>query len=1584
MSSWPTEITQLISEVDQLTAAVNVKKSSLDQIVVNAQNSSLLAANSAIAAANSAAAALASFQTAEGHKNTAVGVYGSLAAQQTALANAQNASMNASFAADSASSIQQQNLSGINVAALHRSPNAITSMFIYDTSKDSDGGAWTEKCQHTSWYNEPIMGKWLGAQASETLARIAGATMGAQLVANGDFSGGTTGWTATSGTFTVENGRARVVGANGRANGSAFATVVGRTYEVIATIVSSTATSFINARRGDTNASLASVNSIGEQRFIFTAASTTSYISIDNGGTAGTDAVFDNVSVREVTAITTASGDYYQSTADGRFYRLWKNLLSSSRDPFTSSSVVAKADAGVNAPTGDQYVRITELAGTGPGKRFFNQTLTTIAGRMVFSFYAKENVGGRWISFRENTTTGFAFDFQPSTGAVANYGGSASASNVFVETVSAGVYRVSCAIDFTSAASRSISLDIRPGAGQSSIYVGDNVSGFDVTSVQLEAGSTSSTYELKASGVGSVSEVFRGNKRDFPRLAGIVAETNGITVYDLTERGVNGSFPMWKSFRTHNHAIAASYEHTLFISRGTLASTVCLAGLVCVGSTNAGGGNPANGGGLHVFDFPLDRIYSRIGNYGGDTGRMIAMHEYASVASNGVAHRHNLPSIANIAVNAVAATVLPDAPVDPVTGLRVPTIAVATAGGVSVIRQDGVVRNSSSTSAFQQVAFSRGNLVWSGIVTEPVLSRRVTSDLPAAFIPDQFYRRDTGEVIDAFPRVGNSNSGSNLVRQMLNGVVIAHTGGPLAHLLVQGTKINDVRSRGLVAKVSNTFNTGWMTGDIRRTYLSDTVVGSVTGGELVTDGSFSSGVGDWQAGTGTTVTNEGGELRLQPSSSFKGAYLNVAVAVGITYRVRLSVRVSGVNSGFIRIGSNAYTADMAWNGSYLDTNTNTNNSVRTVDMLIVATSPTLGIGVICSTGVFDLYVDNVSVAAVAQDRSYKAARASITGTITRSQLASGTSLVGYSGFSADNYLREPYSADLDFGTGEWTASAWVNYSHGNPNANLRANPEVASGMSALIVQSDVETAPNGTLTADKIVATATNDVHFGGGSFTNTSSSFVVSIYAKKGEYDYLTLGGGSGDWFGWARAIFDLNLGRCKVLSGFPYGTVSNPTMVDVFGDGSWWRCSVIVSGGNIFYYGPNPTYDQTGSGSFTGDGVSGVFIWGVMINQGTAPGVYTPGQTVVYNPRPGARIVSRGHASGPFIDLSVDGYGYLTATAFDGTTTRIVTTSAAYNTGQWLKACVNYTTDGTLAILVNGREVATTRGNPLLTLNNSNAVLTIGNSFVLDAPFPGSIALLKLGATVPTPEQETFIYEQEKQLFRANAASVLPDSNPIVDMSYDDTTDRWVALSSTNESYWTGLVRNSVTPVPAGSYSRIATTSGIELTARTTTNPGVDVTIPEYILREELLKRSEPQSRLNRQVATFDYVGGFTGNITTGSTAIASVTNLTYPVSYIGARVNGTGIPANTTITGVSGTTIYISAPATATTTGASITFQDFELPVGYTAEMVSSSGIVRREGSTADYTRLFDGFIETIRFAVDPGATAHVQIKASRPIS
>ena len=45
-----------------------------------------------------------------------------------------------------------KNLSQINSEIA----DTATDIFVYDTRKDSDGGAWRKRTQHTSWYNETL------------------------------------------------------------------------------------------------------------------------------------------------------------------------------------------------------------------------------------------------------------------------------------------------------------------------------------------------------------------------------------------------------------------------------------------------------------------------------------------------------------------------------------------------------------------------------------------------------------------------------------------------------------------------------------------------------------------------------------------------------------------------------------------------------------------------------------------------------------------------------------------------------------------------------------------------------------------------------------------------------------------------------------------------------------------------------------------------------------------------------------------------------------------------------------------------------------------------------------------------------------------------------------------------------------------------------------------------------------------------------------------------------------------------------------------------------------------------------------
>jgi hypothetical protein len=1279
MNAAATNVYNNAVEADADAVAADASRVAAAASQSSAAASASTATTQAAAASASASAAAASATTANtkageaaGSAASALAIYGNTAAQQAGVIAAQNAASVAAGHAASASSVVQQDLSGVNAAALHRSPNAITAMFVYDTSKDSDGGAWTEKCQHTSWWNEAVFGRWLGARATEDQARFLGASVGAELA--GAILNGTAGW-SFSGNATVAGG---AVVFNVAPNSGALAQynpilTSGKWYQAVITL---TGVGRLDVQFGSTGTNVTMFAPGTYSVYGVASGATPTVLTLNCPSSSVTNFVgsVSALSVREVTATTTAANDYFQLTTDGKFYRLNKNLL-------TNTATLS------------------------------TQTQWLTAGTYTLS----------------STTA--------SSGSVA-VSGAATASHT------AG----GAATTFTVATSGNVTFTVTGS----------------VTTAQCELGSTATTYE--ASGASRVTRVFRGNKRDFPRLAAILSADASVNIYDLTEPGL----PMWMSIAGNWRGPSDPISNilTLLLGGGTVTGLSAVNGVLAIACNN-NTNEP-----IKFINFISERAEGGIYRYRGTIAeRNSELGHVAATSALG---------LTSSTAYAVSGTVLSNAPIDPVSGLPSPTFAVAHAGGISIIRNERESVHSSSTSSFDTVTLT------------PSLLTAGRAD--GTF----YYAANPGQLGASFTLSTRTNSQAPDFGQGNTSKLVASSRADILRdsstsALVQRLRNHETDpARGLAATITNLFNTGHQPGDIRRTFLSDNAAGSVVGTELLTNGTFATDTTGWTAVSGTpTLSVSSGILTISTNHSI---YQAVQLQIGRSYRLTITGLTAGngvANGANIRINS---TLDSQWtNGDYFRTDTPT--ALQRV--VITARHSTVYLIIDNKNSSAYITIDDVSIKGVVADRSYKARGADVTGTLTCSEVAAAAELVAYSGFSVSNYAQEPYSADLDFGTGEWSCSAWAN---------------IASGNSAA---------------------------------------------------------------------------------------GT-----------------------------------------------------------------------------------IAAREHTSGAYIRLGITTANAFTASVFDGTTTRSVTTGAR-RTATWQKVEVCYTTDGTLSIRTNGVEVSTARGNPLLTLNNSSSTLTIGNSQALDAPFPGSIALLKLSATVPTAEQSVWMYEQEKQLFRAGAKCCLPDSGNIVDLTYDDATDRWIAVSAANESEWAGLVRTSVTPVPAGSYTRAAAASGIQLLARSTTNPGVDVSIPAYGLREELVRRAEAAARLNKDLVAFDYVGGFTATTVNGNTAITSVANLSYPGSVVGAAVTGSGIPAGATIVAISGTTVYLSAAATASASGVQINFTDFHLPVGYEAEEVSSAGTAKQEGATKDWTRRFDGFRETIRFGTAPGNTTWVQIQASRSV-
>ena len=193
-------------------------------------------------------------------------------------------------------------------------------------------------------------------------------------------------------------------------------------------------------------------------------------------------------------------------------------------------------------------------------------------------------------------------------------------------------------------------------------------------------------------------------------------------------------------------------------------------------------------------------------------------------------------TIVNNTVNDCAMTVLPNAPTDPATGLEIPTIAVATDGGVSVIKDDGTVVDSSSSTLSRQVMFDGLSLFYNVDGTTTWL--RNVDDISTAtdgFIFDHNVGRFLTGTTD-YPALGYSNQ-ENPFAPLGNKVYAVGNAVQARGLFTyqKGDRIGSGKGDGMVAYTTSTYNTGWMPGSIKMAALADTTAETLSGSNLITN-----------------------------------------------------------------------------------------------------------------------------------------------------------------------------------------------------------------------------------------------------------------------------------------------------------------------------------------------------------------------------------------------------------------------------------------------------------------------------------------------------------------------------------------------------------------------------------------------------------------------------------------------------------------------------------------------------------------------------------------------------------------------------
>jgi len=554
--------------------------------------------------------------------------------------------------------------------------------------------------------------------------------------------------------------------------------------------------------------------------------------------------------------------------------------------------------------------------------------------------------------------------------------------------------------------------------------------------------------------------VTRGARKEFPAVAVIVVTNNSdatpstLVIYD----GDDPNLPMWMQYnRDTNQDPFFDYSTpgSNHLGNYEATSVSALNGIICLGTYRSAGALSNLNAGIRQFRFIEDECY--VTNDDKTVKFPTRIADRAVVTTEYYEHSNN--SIVNVNVLDVAMTVLPNTPISDSSGLPRPTIAVATDGGVSVIKPDGnfqetIVDITSNTIIHHEprnIDFFGTRLLWTegnnyDLQDRAFLNAEVpTSDtalshtgaLPSGYIgyglgqgASNIYNNLSGftSLNNEYPSPRERKfciSGSN------NTIVLGCKHAPNGGLeqIYQNTRFPD---QGSIATLASSYNSGWKYGDCRGAYLTETDTTDATRTNLITTDAFFSGDGsdtsDWNS-SGATLSVNNGKLKILTSSQGY-AWRSFTTVIGKQYAFTAVIASDGNASVWVQIGKSTHGnsgADLI--------NANPIGEGKTFGFNFIARTTTtyLTLKVSTSGSNKDIQLYDIAVSEAVHDRSYVGDGLEVRGTVPRQAVATNAELVSYGPFSTSNFLHQPInnssytqlSDHRSYGTGNMYYMAWV-------------------------------------------------------------------------------------------------------------------------------------------------------------------------------------------------------------------------------------------------------------------------------------------------------------------------------------------------------------------------------------------------------------------------------------------------------------------------------------------------------------------------------------------------------------------------------